>query len=80
MAVKSYLIQKVFDTFNKFFVNIENTLEIDKDKQFLAKTNGVFDPVLKAIKKYSAHPSIFNIKEKWITTCSFLEMSLMKKF
>ena len=56
--------EKVFDTFNKFFVNIENTLEIDKDKQFLAKTNGVFDPVLKAIKKYSAHPIIFNVKEK----------------
>ena len=45
-------------------MNIENTLKIDKDKQFLVETNDAFDPVLKAIKKYSAHPSILSIKEK----------------
>ena len=56
--------ERVADTFNKFFVNIGNTLKIDKDKQFLVETNDVFDPVLKAIKKYSAHPSILSIKEK----------------
>ena len=50
--------EKVTDTFNKFFMNIGKTLRIDKDKQFLVETNHVFDPVLKAIKKYSAHPSI----------------------
>ena len=57
-------IERVADTFNKFFVNIGNTLKIDKDKQFLVETNDVFDPVLKAIKKYSAHPSVLSIKEK----------------
>ena len=56
--------EKVADTFNKFFVNIGKTLKIDKDKQFLVETNDVFDPVLKAIKKYSAHPSILRIKDK----------------
>ena len=56
--------ERAADTFNKFFVNIGNTLKIDKDKQFLVETNDVFDPVLKAIKKYSAHPSILSIKEK----------------
>ena len=56
--------EKVADTFNKFFVNIGKTLKIDKNKQFLAETNNVFDPVLKAVKKYSAHPSILRIKEK----------------
>ena len=56
--------EKVADTFNKFFVNIRNTLKIDKDKQFLVERNDVFDPVLKAIKKYSAHPSILRIKDK----------------
>ena len=57
--------EKVADTFNKFFfVNIGKTLKIDKDKQFLFETNDVFDPVLKTIKKYSAHPSILRIKEK----------------
>ena len=56
--------ERVADNFSKFFVNIGNTLKIDKDKQFLVETNDVFDPVLKAIKKYSAHPSILSIKEK----------------
>ena len=45
-------------------MNIRNTLKIDKDKQFLVEANNIFDPVLKAIKKYSSHPSILSIKEK----------------
>ena len=56
--------ETVADTFNSFFVNIGNTLKIDKDKQFLFETNDVFDPVLKAIKKYSSNPSVLSIKEK----------------
>ena len=56
--------EKVADTFNKLFVNTGNTLKIDQDKQFLVETNNVFDPVLRAIKKYSAHPSILSVKEK----------------
>ena len=56
--------EKVADTFNIFFVNIGNTLKIDKDKQILVETNDVSDPVLKAIRKYSAPPSILSIKEK----------------
>ena len=45
--------EQVADTFNKFFVNIGNTLKIEKDKRFLVETNDVFDLVLKTIKKYS---------------------------
>ena len=45
-------------------MNIENSLKTDNDKQFLVEKNNVFDPVLKAIKKYSTHPSILGIKEK----------------
>ena len=56
--------EKVADTFNKFFVSIGNTLKIDKEKQFLVEKNDISDPVLKAIKKYSTHPSILSIKEK----------------
>ena len=56
--------EKVADTFNKFFVNIGNTLKIGKDKQFQVEENNVFDPVLKAFKEYSAHLSIVSIKEK----------------
>ena len=56
--------EKVADTFNKFFVNIGNTLNFDKDQRFLVDTNGVFVIVLKTIKKYSAHTSTLNRKEK----------------
>ena len=52
------------DTFNTFSGNIGNTLKIDKDEQFIVETNNVFDSVLKAIKKYSAHPIILSSKEK----------------
>ena len=72
--------EKVADTFNRCFVNIGNTLKIGKNKQFLVETNDIFDPVLKAVKKYSAHPSILKTKKRLITTCSLFEMSLMKKF
>ena len=48
--------EKVADTFSTFSVNIGKTLKIDIDQQFLVETSDVFDPVLKAIKKYSAHP------------------------
>ena len=34
--------EKVADTFNKFFMNMENTLKIEKGKQFLVETNHVF--------------------------------------
>ena len=65
MDVKLYLIQKgLLIPSISFFVNIGNTLKIDKDKQLLVETNDVFDPVLKAIKKYSVHPSVLSIKEK----------------
>ena len=43
---------------------MRNTLKIDKDKRCVVETNNAFDPVLKAIKKYSAHPSILNIKKR----------------
>ena len=45
-------------------MNIGKSLKIDKNKQFLVEKNNVSDPVLKAIKKYSTHPSILGIKEK----------------
>ena len=70
--------EKVADSFNNFFVNMGNTLKIDKDKRCWVETNNAFDPVLKAIKKYSAHPSILNIKKRWITTCHFSKCHLLK--
>ena len=55
--------EKIADTFNKFFVDIGNTLKIGKDKQFIDETNDVFDTVLKEIKKYNAHLSNLSIRE-----------------
>ena len=39
----TYVKEKVADTFNRLFVNIENTLKIDKDRRFLVGMNDVFD-------------------------------------
>ena len=65
MAVKTIPDKEnAADTFNTFSGNIGNTLKIDKDEQFIVETNNVFDSVLKAIKKYSAHPIILSSKEK----------------
>ena len=55
---------KAAETFTKFYVNIENTLKISKDKRFLVETKEIFDPVLTAVKKYSTHPSILSIKKE----------------
>ena len=73
LAFKNKGITKVADTFNKYFVNIGNTLKIDKDKRFLVETNDVFDLVLRAIKKYSFHPSILSIKEKMNNNVFFFQ-------
>ena len=39
-------------------------MQIEKDKQYLVETNDLFDPILKAIKKYNSNTSILSIKEK----------------
>ena len=54
---------KVDDTLNIFFVNIGNTWKIYKDKRFLVETNNILDPVLKTLKKHSAHLSVININK-----------------
>ena len=46
------------------FLNVGNNFEIDEEKRFLIETNRVVDLVLKAIRKYSAHPSTLNMKER----------------
>ena len=56
--------ERVADTFNKFFVNIGNTLKIDKDKQFLVETNDVFDPVLKAIRNIALILAFLALKKR----------------
>ena len=52
------------DTFNNFYSNITRNLKIDSNLVEITENLNIFDPVLKAIKKYEKHPSIFNMKEK----------------
>ena len=51
------------NTSNNFFMNLGNTLKIDKDKQLLVGTNNVLNPVLKASEKYNTFFSILDIKK-----------------
>ena len=52
---------KIADTFNSFFGNMVNTLNIEK--YLFCDTGDETDPLLRAIKKYSKHPSILRIKQ-----------------
>ena len=50
---------KIAEIFNHYFTNITESLGISED---LSPTNGINDPVEKAMKKYENHPSIKMIK------------------
>ena len=54
---------KIAEIFNHYFANITGSLGISEDQSLLSETNGIKDPVEKAIKKYENHPSIKKIKE-----------------
>ena len=54
---------KIAEFFNHYFTNITESLGISEDQTLLSPTNGINDPVEKAIKKYANHPSIKKIKE-----------------
>ena len=57
------MMQKKAETFNPFFDNIVQTLKIEKDDSIFCDTGDETDPLLRAIKKYSKHPSILRIKQ-----------------
>ena len=54
---------KVANIFNDFFSNVVLNLNIEENSLYISDTEGITDPVLKAIKKYENHPSIVKIKE-----------------
>ena len=54
---------KIAEIFNHYFANITGSLGISEDQSLLSGTNGIKDPVEKAIKKYENHPSIRKIQE-----------------
>ena len=54
---------KIAETFNSFFGNMVNTLNIQKVESIFCDRRDEADPLLRAVKKYSKHPSILRIKQ-----------------
>ena len=54
---------KIAEAFNLFVGNLVNTLNIEKDKSIFRDTGDQTDPLMRALKKYSKHPSIFRMKQ-----------------
>ena len=64
---------KIDETFNSFFGNIVNTLNIEKDESesIFCDTGDQDDPLLRAIKKYSKNPCILRIKKYFKNSSEF---------
>ena len=56
---------KISETLNNYFESIVKKLDITIDPSFLTECNSFLDPVEKAIRKFSGHPSIKAIKNKF---------------
>ena len=63
---------------NEFFSNVETHLNIQQFNQIYQTSENISDPVIKAIVKCRAHPSIIAIKEK-CTFKSNLNSSFVEK-
>ena len=55
--------KKLADTFNKFFVDSVNSMDIKENKVLMTDTGDILDPVKKVLKKFESHPSIISISE-----------------
>ena len=64
-------MQKRAETFNLFFDNIVHTINNEKDDSIFCDTGDETDPLLRAIKKYSKHPSILRIKQSFKNPTEF---------
>ena len=62
---------KIAETFNSFFSNIVNTLNTEKDEGIFCDTGDETDLLLRAIKRYSKHPSILRIKQYFKNSTEF---------
>ena len=56
--------KEVAETFNKYFINSVNSLDIAENKVLLTDMADLTDPVNIALKKFESHPSIIDIKGK----------------
>ena len=56
--------EEVAETFNTFFIDSVESLDITENKVLLNDTGDLKDPVKIALKKFESHPSIIYINEK----------------
>ena len=56
---------KIAELFNNYFINITQDLGIQQDIAHISVTDGINDPIVKAIEKYKSPPSIIKIREMY---------------
>ena len=68
----------IAETFNNFFVDTVSSLDIQGNKALENNTDGITDPVLKAVKRFEDHPSVLEIKKNVTlnTEFSFSEVTI----
>ena len=62
---------EVAEIFNSFFVTVTESLGIKENNDDISDTEGILDPIEKSIQKYSNHPSILRIKNRFVNADSF---------
>ena len=65
---------EVAETMNEFFVTVTDSLGINENSDYENTTEGITDPVDKAVFKFSNHPSILKTKDL-CQKCRFLSFS-----
>ena len=84
LSEKGELVKTELETteaLNKFFSNIVNNLEIPKSSKYESFIDNIEDQTLRAILKYTNHPSIFAAENKFKDGDVFLsENSKKRKF
>ena len=71
------------ESFNGFFIDAVSSLAIEVNRELLDDASDIQDPVERAVKKFSHHPSIIDIKRNVPVTTKFMftdiDVSEMKK-
>ena len=62
---------EVAETMNEFFVSVTDSLGINENSGYENATDGITDPIDKAVHKFSNHPSILKIKDQYQNAGSF---------
>ena len=57
--------RKIAELFNSYFISITKELGIQQDIAHISVTDGINDPIDKAIEKYKNHQSIIKIREMY---------------